>query len=99
MKTYKSFNEALLKSIKRQGKVILEPNRYIKIKHQDGSKFKIAYAKFEKAKVNDLACIIVYPEHNSVCVFMELDLDSVKIQPWKGDEYKLEIQNLDVDLE
>lgn len=88
------FDKTLITAIKK-GRNLLVTDfdvNYVIIKHQDGSKFKITHAKIEKTKVNQLDCIIVYPEHNSVCLFVEADLVSVKVKPWKGRKYKLKIK-------
>jgi hypothetical protein len=72
---------------------------YVHIKHQDKSEFKIHHAKIERIKVKlgkgkrELDCILVYPEHNTVNLFVEADLKSVEVKPWKGRKYKLKIKS------
>lgn len=64
------FDKALITAIKK-GRNLLVTDfdlRCVIIKHQDGSKFNITHVKLDRIKVNQLDCIIVYPEHNSVCL-------------------------------
>jgi len=41
-------------------------------------------------KHNELT--VVFCEHNTVNVFVDTDLEFVKVKPWKGRERKLKIQ-------
>ena len=64
---------------------------YIKVKHQDGSSCKFRYFKYERIEVGKRKCTLVYTEHNGVHIFVEADLESVKIKQYDGKKYKLEL--------
>ena len=88
------FDSALIAEIERGRNLSVEnfTLAYVLIKHQDGSVFKIANVMIERRQVNEIDCIFVYPEHNSICLFVEADLESVQVKPRKGKNYKLLIK-------
>ena len=94
-----TFDKILIAAIKKDRKIHKCGDfdlNYVKVKHEDGSEYKITHAKIERIKVDwgekFLDCIIVYPEHNTISMFVEIDLEEVVIKPWKGKEKKLKLQ-------
>lgn len=67
-------------------------NEHVHVKHQDGSEFIMTHAKHEKRTINNFDVIIVFQEHNGVEVFVEIDLEFVKIKPRIGKTVKLKLQ-------
>lgn len=77
-------------------------DRYVSVKHQDGSEFKIMHASVERHVVTakhrmrkpvDFHIAIVCSEHNGVIPFYEGDLEEIRVKPWKGRERKLKINS------
>lgn len=62
------------------------------VEHEDGSKFEFKHAKHERQKLKNLDIIVVFNEHNTVNVFVDVDLVKVKIKPRKGRTYSLKLQ-------
>lgn len=95
------FDQAVIKAMRKDSKLRVKDFdlRYVFIKHQDGSEFKITHAKLERIQVGfgkgkrKFDCILVYPEHNTISLFVEADLESVEVKPWKGRKYKLKIKS------
>lgn len=67
-------------------------DEHVHVKHQDGSEFIMTHAKHERRKINDRNIIVVFQEHNGVEVFVEVDLEFVKVKPRKGKSIKLKLE-------
>lgn len=92
------YNKALISAIRKDEKEhqVKDFNlSYVHIKHEDKSEFRITHAKVERVKVKvgkrELDSILVYSEHNGIFLFIELDLESVIVKPWKGRKQKIKI--------
>lgn len=95
-----AFDKTLIAAIKRDSEEHVASHfdlRYVLVKHQDGSEFKITHAKLERVKVKngkrDFDCVMVFHEHGSHNLFVEADLESIFVKPWKGRKYKLKIKS------
>lgn len=66
-------------------------DRYVHVLHEDGSEYKIMHSRVERRTIRDIELIVVFCEHNTVNVFVSMDLEWVKIKPWKGRETKLKL--------
>jgi hypothetical protein len=67
-------------------------DRRVHVLHQDGSEYKIQHARVEKRRIGINEVTVVFSEHNTVNVFSDLDLEFVKVKPWKGREKKIKLQ-------
>lgn len=88
------FNKAVIEAIKYDAKnhTIHDFNlREVNVKHQDGSWYNITHCKLVKMDVDGFPCILIYAEHNTPNLFVECDLDSVIVRPWKGRRYKVKL--------
>jgi hypothetical protein len=92
------FDKAVIAAMKKDSKEHTVQDfslRYVLVKHEDGSEYKITHAKLERIQVkvgkNMRDCILIYPEHNTINLFVECDLESVEVKPWKGRKYKLKL--------
>ena len=93
MKQLNKFNEAVVNAIYRSEDWLISKFniRSIEVKHEDGSIYLIKHVCIKRVKVGKYPCIMVYCEHSSPILFVEYDLESVKVTPWKGRSKKLKL--------
>lgn len=67
----------------------------IHVKHEDGSECIMNFCHYERVELLQgnftFTTLVVYPEHNTVSVFPECDLESVIVKPFKGRKFKIKL--------
>lgn len=93
MKLLNKFDEAVIEAINHSNQWLATKFniRSIEVDHEDGSHYLIKHVFVKKIKVGKFPCIMVYCEHSTPILFVEYDLESVKITPWKGRSKKLKL--------
>jgi hypothetical protein len=67
--------------------------QHVHVLHQDGSEYKIKHARVEKRNIKGTELTVVFCEHNTVNVFVDIDLEFAKFKPWNGREHKIKLQS------
>lgn len=89
----KKINRLLRKLIREDEAMLCSDfDETVTARHQDGSEFKFVYGKVKREKVGHLDIAVVFSEHLPVMLFVETDMDFIKIKPRKGRAYKLKLQ-------
>ena len=93
MRMRNKFNKLMRELHKKDELSVLDFDQTVFARHQDGSEFKFVYGKVQREKVGDLDVTVVFSEHLPVMMFIEVDMDFIKVKPRKGRTYKLKLQD------
>lgn len=87
-------NQLIKKTLLKEDENMLanEFNETIFVEHDDGSKFEFRHARHRKETMLDRDLTIIFCEHNTVNVFVDIDMVKIKIKPNKGRAYSLKLQ-------
>ncbi len=87
------FDEAVIEAIHSSAQWTIDKFniRSIEVKHEDGSHYIIKHVCIDRVRVGKFPCIMIYCEHQSPLIFVEYDLESIKVTPWKGRTKKLKL--------